>query len=438
MDNLEKGFSLDAEMAVLGSMLLGPECVAEAMLLLSEDSFYKPEHKIIFRAIVDVYVRINTVDTLLLRDTLKRMGEFQNIGGVVCIVEIMESVASAANFKYYAGIVLEKAVDREIELRANQIQAVISGNDSSKEKVVKIQEIALNLTAPAKSETSLITDHLHDAFDSLENTATVNLQTGLTSLDLQLQGLAKGSIYIVAARPSLGKTSLALSVASNIVRNGGGVVLFSMEMSKVQLTERLICGEARVSMQTARQKRLGSDEYARLTDACNNIKSNNWNLFISQQMLLTPEGLLANLRNVRRTHEIDCVMVDYIQLMSEPSVKESRQQQITAISRKLKSVAMQEDLPFVVLSQLSRQPEGRSDKRPLLSDLRDSGSLEQDADVVMFIYREDHYRRSDPEYNPNNKAEIIISKNRQGPTGTIELMFHPEYVTFEELLCRNE
>lgn len=423
-NNIDNIHSLEGEAAVLGSMMLNSACIDKAMTLLAADDFYRPEHQAIFDALVAARAKGAEVDMVLLRDHLKKSGKLQEVGGVAYLVKLGESVPSTANLEYYAGIVKEKALNRGLLEKAHDIKTIAESTDDAGDKIDRIQEIALALGKPRSNEITCVSEHLVAAYEGLEHATSSGIPTGFEKLDYQLQGLSKGDVVIVAARPSIGKTSFALNISANIAARGKGIVFYTLEMTKTQLTQRLICGEARVSMQRAKQHKTEEDERKKMTEAGNKII--NWPIFISQQTDLTPEGLLASLRTLRRQHEIDCVVIDYLQLMNDPSVRESRNQQITAISRKLKGIALQEDLPLVVLSQLSRQTEHRDGRRPVLSDLRDSGSIEQDADVVLFLYRKAYY---EPE--ADNTAEVLIRKNRNGPTGKIELIFHPEYITFE-------
>ena len=426
-NDLDNIYSLEGEAAVLGSMILDSVCIDKAMTLLAADDFYKSEHQTIFSALMAARAKGAEVDMVLLRDHLKKSGKLQEIGGVDYLVKLCESVPTTANLKYYAGIVKDKALNRDLIQKADEIKAIAESGDDPSEKMDQIQEIALSLNSkPTGEGITPVKDHLAEAYEGLEHATSTGLPTGFGKLDYQLHGLNKGDVIIVAARPSIGKTSFALNIAANIARKRKGIAFYTLEMTKTQLAQRLICSQARVSMQRAKQQDLQGEEHSKLTAAGNQII--NWPIFISQQTDLTPEGLLASLRTLRRQHGIDCVVIDYLQLMNDPTVKENRVQQVTAISRKLKGIALQENLPLVVLSQLSRQTEHRDGRRPVLSDLRDSGAIEQDADIVIFLYRKAYY---DP--SADNTAEVIISKNRNGPTGIVKLLFHGEYVTFENI-----
>lgn len=425
MQPTENIYSMEGEAAVLGSMILDGRCIDTAIAILPPDAFFTPENQTIYDALVDARTGGAEIDMVLLRDHLKKSGKLQEVGGAQYLIRLCESVPTTANLKYYADIVKEKFISRELIQKANDIKEIAESPDDTGTKIDAMQEIVLALnTKPQGIGITHVKEHLPDAYEGLEEAPSIGLSTGYRLLDYQLQGLNAGDLIIPAGRPSMGKTSLALNIAANVAQKGGGVVFYTLEMTKTQLTQRLICSEARVSMQGAKQQILSRDDLDKLTAAGNVI--HEWPLFISQQISLTPEKLLASLRTLRRQHQIDLVIVDYLQLMAEPTVKESRNQQITSLSRKLKGIALGEEIPVMVLSQLSRQPEARTNKRPLLSDLRDSGSIEQDADVVLFLYRQAYYN-----LDADDTTEVIIAKNRNGPTGKIELMFHPEYVSFE-------
>ncbi len=426
----------ESEAAVLGSMILEPDCIDKVLGILPEDAFYYPENRILLEAILEARdkhpLKDGKIDIVVIRDALKRANHLEEIGGVEFLVQVVESVPGAANAEYYATIVKEKALTRNLNTAGSKILSMIPESGDIADKIDKAKELLGDLDTGRKEDIKQVNVIMPEAVDQMEK-GDKGLGTGFTQLDFMLCGLHPGDYILIAARPSIGKTSLAMSMAAKMVSAGNGVLFVSLEMTALQLAKRLICSQARVNMHTARQGKMvmSDQELHDLLFAGNTMQ--DWPLYISQSSMLTPAELARQVRTQRRIRKIDCVIVDYIQLMHVPGKNENRQQEITTISRQLKSLAIAEEIPFVVLSQLSRNVEYRQDKRPQLSDLRDSGSLEQDADVVMFLYREEYYRKDEKDYTATNIAELIIRKNRQGDTGMIELMFHPEYVSFEEL-----
>ena len=426
----------EAEAAVLGSMILEPDCIDKVLGIMPHDAFYYPENRLLLEAILEARdkhpLKDGKIDIVVIRDSLKRANQLGNVGGVDYIVQVVESVPGAANAEYYATIVKEKALCRELNTAGGKILSMIEERGDVADKIDKAKELLGNLDTGRKEDIKQVKGIIPDAVDQMDR-GDKGLPTGFGQLDLKLCGLQPADYVLIAARPSMGKTSLAMSMAAKMVSAGNGVLFVSLEMTGIQLVKRLICSQARVNMHSARQGKMvmTDEELNKLLFAGNSMQ--DWPLYISQTSMLTPEELARQVRTQRRIRKIDCVIVDYLQLMHVPGKNENRQQDITTISRKIKSLALAEEIPFVVLSQLSRNVEYRQDKRPHLSDLRESGSLEQDADVVMFLYREDYYRKDEKDYELTNIAELIIRKNRQGDTGMIELMFHPEYVSFEEL-----
>ncbi len=428
--------SPEAEAAVLASMILEPDCIDKVLGILPEDAFYYPENRLLLAAILDARdrhpLKDGKIDIVVIRDSLKRANHLNDVGGVEYIVHIVESTPSAANAEYYATIVKEKALCRELVDAGVKIGKIVRDSGDIAGKVHKAKEVLANLDTGRKEDIKQAKTILPEAVDQMEK-GDMGLQTGFGKLDFQLCGLHPADYIVIAARPSIGKTSLAMSMAANMVSQDHGVLFVSLEMTGIQLVKRLICSQARVDMHTARQGKMVMSDESLNALLFAGEQMNDWPLYISQTSMLTSAELARQVRTQRRIRKIDCVIVDYLQLMHVPGRNENRQQEITMISRQLKSLALAEEIPVIVLSQLSRAVEYRQNKRPLLSDLRDSGSIEQDADVVMFLYREDVYHKDEIDYEPDNIAELIIRKNRQGDTGTVQLMFHPKYVSFEEL-----
>ena len=409
--------SLAAEAGVLGSMIVDPVCIADVVETLGASDFYRVEHQHIFSALISLYEknRGEAIDAVLLRDELEKREPLEQVGGVEYIGRIMESVPSSANVMYYAGIVKDKALLREAITAAGQI--IEDALDESGETSTKLDEAERRIFAVTDKRISGAAVPLKDlvtrAYELIEKRdghIVTGLATGYHALDDKTCGLQNGEVIIIAGRPSMGKTSLALNFAEHIgVEQKVSVALFSLEMGKQQLAERFLCSCSAIDAQNVRK-----------------------GMLIDDTSTLTPLELRAKARRLKSQQDIRCIIVDYLQLMHLGSSRvESRQQEIATISRYIKALARELNVPVVVLSQLNRSPEGREGHRPRMSDLRESGSIEQDADVVMLLHREDYYRRGESDYEPNNTAELIIAKQRNGPTGTVELVFRERFTRFE-------
>ncbi len=426
------------EMAVLGSMLLDPQCIAEVVEVISRDAFYQPEHQVIFDAIVSLFEHksSNALDALLLRDELERKHQLKRIGNEEYIAAIVDSVPSAANVLYYTQILKDKMLLRQIIEVATDIldRAYDSAGDTGEKLDEAEQKLFAITNQKITGSATAIKDLVTQAFEMIERregSHVTGLPTGFTRLDELTCGLQNGEMIIIAGRPSMGKTSLALNIAECMgVVEKIPIAIFSLEMGKQQLAERFLCSNSEIDSQLVRKGMLGTDHYQKLVQACGELSQAP--IFIDDTAGLTPLELRAKARRLKRMHDIKCLMVDYLQLMHLGlSRVESRQQEITSISRYLKALARELNIPVIVLSQLNRSPEGREDHRPRMSDLRESGSIEQDADVVMLLHREDYYHRGDPDHTPTNLAEVIIAKQRNGPTDTVQLVFREKLTRFE-------
>jgi len=430
--------SLEAEAAVLGSMIIDPVCISEVVDVLSTDAFYRVEHQYIFDALVALYEknRGGAIDAVLLRDELKKRKHLDEVGGVEYIGRVMESVPSSANVVYYAGIVKDKMMLRELIGVAGEIldeaynAAGETGEklDEAERKIFMVTD--KRITGAAVPLKDLLT-RAYELIERREGSHVTGLATGFHELDDLTCGLQNGEMIIVAGRPSMGKTSLALNMAEYIgVQEKVPVVIFSLEMGRQQLAERFLCSNSEIDASLVRKGLLSTEHYERLVEAC--VAVAEAPIFIDDTSTLTPLELRAKARRLKGMHDIQCVIVDYLQLMSAGRSRiESRQQEITLISRYLKALARELNIPVVVLSQLNRAPEGRAGHLPLMSDLRESGSIEQDADVVMLLHREDYYHRGETDYAPDNTAELIIAKQRNGPTGKVDLIFREKFTRFE-------
>jgi replicative DNA helicase len=444
LQDLQPPQSLDAEQAVLGSILKDSEAVYQAIEILDgPDNFYYPKHQSIYRAALGLCDRSEPCDITTVANALLKEGTLEQIGGRVYLVELAESIASTANAAYYCNIVLEKALLRRLIQTSNEIvrscytmdQPVDDLLDSAEANIFSISESRL------RKGFSSIKELMPSTFEQIENlqtdqSALVGIKTGFTDLDVMTNGLHRGDLVIVAGRPSMGKSALVMNIAENIaVNQNKGVGVFSIEMSNEALALRMLCGRARVSQQKLRAGKLKKEEWPRLTVAGGSLSEAP--IFIDDSANLTSLEMRAKARRLKAQHDIGLIIVDYIQMMHASGRHENRQQEIASISRNLKVLAKELDIPVIACSQLSRQVEQRGgEKRPQLSDLRESGALEQDADVVMFVYRSEHYlshmERTDPRYQEvEGKAEIIVAKQRNGPTGVVNLTFIKDYARFE-------
>ncbi|MBN2019603.1 MAG: replicative DNA helicase [Sedimentisphaerales bacterium] len=428
--------SLAAEAAVLGSMVIDPVCTGQVVEILSRDSFYRIEHQLIYDAIVALYEknRGEGIDGVLLRDELERRKQLEQAGGVEYLGKVLNSVPSSANVGYYANIVKDKQLLRELITTATDI--LNDAYDVTGESVQKLDEAEQKIFAITDKRTTgqafaikdLVT-HAYELIEKRDGKHVTGLATGFTMLDQLTCGLQNGELIIIAGRPSMGKTAIALNIAENLgVNEKTPVGVFSLEMGQQQLAERFLCSVSQVESQLVRKGMLLTEHYTKLVDACGLLSAAP--IYIDDTSTLTPLELRAKARRLKSQHDIRCIFVDYLQLMHLGGRVESRQQEITTISRYLKALARELNIPVVVLSQLNRSPEGREDHLPRMSDLRESGSIEQDADVVMLLHREDYYHSGDKEYEQNHLAKLIIAKQRNGPTGTVNLTFLDKFTRF--------
>jgi len=430
--------SLAAEAAVLGSMIVDPQCIGEVVEYLTADAFYRIEHQIIFDALVGLYEKNKggRLDAVLLRDELEKRKQLETIGSVEYLARVMESVPSSANVMYYAGIVKDKMLLRQLisaaseilEMGYNEAGEAHEKLDEAERKIFAVTDKKVTSTAVALKD--LVT-RAYELIEKREGRGVTGLPTGYYELDDWTCGLQDGEMIIVAGRPSMGKTSLALNIAEHIgVVARLPVAIFSLEMGRQQLAERFLCSISEVDGQKVRKGMLTTEHYQKLVETCGALSEAP--IYIDDTSTLTPLELRAKARRLKSLYDIRCIIVDYLQLMHLGTGRvESRQQEITTISRYIKALARELNIPVMVLSQLNRSPEGREGHRPRMSDLRESGSIEQDADVVMLLHREDYYHRGQKDYEPDNAAELIIAKQRNGPTGSVTLVFREKFTRFE-------
>jgi replicative DNA helicase len=434
-----------AEAAVLGSMLIDAECIGQVVEMIGPDAFYRIEHRYIFEAIIALYEKNKGtgIDAVLLRDELQKRKQLEAAGGVEYIAKILDSVPSSANVGYYAGIVRDKMMLRELIAAAggilddayNQNSDTPQLLDEAERRVFAVTDKSISGSAVGLKE---VVTHSFELISRRQGSHVTGLPTGYYQLDEWTCGLQNGEMIVVAGRPSMGKTSLALNIAEHIgLVENIPVAIFSLEMGRQQLAERFLCSVSQIDSQKIRKGMLDDEHYKLLADACAELSDAP--IFIDDSSTLTPLELRAKARRLKSMHDIRCVIVDYLQLMNIGTSRvESRQQEITEISRYIKALARELNLPVMVLSQLNRATEAREDHRPRMSDLRESGAIEQDADVVMLLHREDYYHRSDSDYEPNSRAELIIAKQRNGPTAIVELVFREKFTRFENAAQASE
>jgi|DewCreStandDraft_1066081.scaffolds.fasta_scaffold00864_6 replicative DNA helicase len=428
--------SIEAEQAVLGAILLDPRALDRAVEIVGADDFYRDAHRKIFRAMLALHQRSEPVDLLTLSQELAAEGVLEAVGGTSYLAQLAEQVPTAANLAYYARIVREKSVLRQIiqvstELGARAYDARPGEVDDFLDQVEqRIMEISEQRTRPQFSNMS---DLMLDAVGAVESLyqrgeMITGVPTGFTDLDRLTAGFQPSDLIIVAARPAMGKTAFALNVAVNAAQKRGvGVAIFSLEMSKLQLAMRMLCAEARVNSQLMRTGYLTKLDYPKIIAAAQKLST--LPIYIDDTPGLSLLELRAKARRLKRDQEakLGMVIVDYLQLMRGHERSDSREQEISSISRGLKALAKELDVPVVALSQLNRQVESRSDRRPMMADLRESGAIEQDADVILFLFRPWVYDKDEDEH----LAEVIIGKQRNGPTDKVLLTYLPEYTCFE-------
>jgi replicative DNA helicase len=430
--------SLAAEAAVLGSMIIDPQCISDVVEVIEAAAFYRIEHQIIFDAIISLYEknRGQGLDAVLLRNELENNNRLQEVGGIDYLGRIMESVPSSANVIYYTGIVKDKHLMRQLIQAATEILEdaysvpgdIAEKLNEAERKIFSVTD--KNITGSTASLKDLVV-RAYELIEKREGSHVTGLATGFHELDELTCGLQNGEMIIIAGRPSMGKTSLALNIAEHIgITEKFPVAIFSLEMGKQQLAERFLCSTSEIDAQLVRKGLLNDQQYRELASASEVISEAP--IYIDDTAALTPLGLCAKARRLKSQYNIQCLILDYLQLMHMGSARiESRQQEITTISRYVKALARELNVPVVVLSQLNRSPEGREGHRPRMSDLRESGSIEQDADVVMLLHREDYYRRGESDFEADNTAEVIIAKQRNGPTGKVDLIFREKFTRFE-------
>jgi len=429
---------IEAEMCMLASMLLDKEMIGNIVQIVDREALYQADHQIIFDIVVKLYEQNRAIDAVILRDELKKRNLYEEVGGTEYIAAILGKVPSSAHGVHYAGIVREKALLRQLIAASNDILRDAYAPHEKADLVLdkaekKIFEIAQQKVSGAMVPMEKV---LHEVFEMIDSGGKRGIETGFFELDDMLNGLQNGEMIIVAARPSMGKTAFAMNIVEHVAAdNRLPCAVFSLEMSKQQLAQRMLCSRGNIDAHKLRKGLLQSHEFAHLANVVGELaKAQIW---VDDSPGLTVLELRAKARRLKLQHDIKLLMIDYMQLMDNPG-PDSRQQQISEISRGIKAVARELNIPVVCLSQLNRASEGRDGHRPRMSDLRESGSIEQDADVIMLLHREDYYRMSEPDFQPDNIAEIIIAKQRNGPTGTVKLTFLNKATRFENLSAQSD
>ncbi|HET9191102.1 MAG TPA: replicative DNA helicase [Rudaea sp.] len=429
--------SLDAEQAVLGGLMLDEHAWERIADKLGEEDFYRKDHRLIFRAIGDLASKNQPCDAVTLGEWFESSGLADEVGGVAYVIQLANATPSAANILAYAGIVREKSVLRQLIEAGTQIvgDGFQPEGRKSEEILAEAEQRVFHIAetgARGKKSYVEMRAAVHEAFQILSRRyeskdAVTGLATGFADLDEMTAGLQPADLIIVAARPSMGKTALAVNMAEHAaLKSRKAVAIFSMEMSASQLAFRLISSLGRIDQQHLRNGDLAEEDWPRVTSAITLLSETK--ILIDDTPALSPSELRARARRMKRQYDLGLIVVDYLQLMAVPGNKENRATEISEITRSLKALAKELNIPVIALSQLNRSLEQRTDKRPVMADLRESGAIEQDADVILFIYRDEYY---DKESADKGLAEIIIGKQRNGPTGTVKLTFLGRYTRFE-------
>ncbi|KZL93044.1 replicative DNA helicase [Clostridium magnum] len=428
--------SIEAEQSVIGSMLIDKTSIAEAMEVLKTEDFYKDAHKLIFNSILELYQKDIAVDIITLTENLKAKDKLDSAGGITYISELGGSVVSTANIQSYIKIVKDKSILRRLIKSSTKIIEESYNNQDDVLKAMDLAEkeifnISNNRTTSEFEPMNAVLERGFLEIERLFNNKgqTTGVPSGFRELDAKTSGFQRGDMVLIAARPSMGKTTFALNIAENAaLRSGKSIAIFSLEMSKEQLAYKLLCSQAHVDMLRLRTGNLDDKDWENIAKASGPLAAAK--IFIDDTAGITVMEMRSKCRRLKIEHGIDMILIDYLQLMSGGKGNESRQQEVSEISRSIKALAKEMQCPVIALSQLSRAPEQRTDHRPMLSDLRESGSIEQDADLVMFLYRDEYY---DKETEEKNVGECIIAKQRNGPTGTVKLAWLGQFSKFGNL-----
>ncbi len=428
--------SLEAEMAVLGSMLIDEEAISLAIESLDKSVFYKDTHRKVFEVISNLYEDGKAVDLVTVTDELRKMGNLESVGGVSFLMELANSVPTAANIRHYAALVKEKSILRTLINNSTKIISLCHENEGNIDEVVDNAEKLIFEVSDNKPRGSFlhVKEVIKDSIETIDRlyqkkAHVTGVPTGFIDFDIKTAGLQNSDLIVIAGRPSMGKSALAICMAEYAaVMEKIPVAFFSLEMSKEQFVQRILCSHAKVDAHKVRTGYLSPSDWPHLTAAAGKLSEAP--IYIDDTPAISVMELRAKARRLKANHDIKLLILDYMQLMRGSGNIDSRQQEISDISRSLKALARELNVPIVAISQLSRAVESRNDHRPQLSDLRESGAIEQDADLVVLILREEYYNPT-----PDNEgiSEIIIAKQRNGPVGSIKLSFIKEFTRFENL-----
>ncbi len=429
--------SLEAEQSVLGSMLIDKEVIPVVMEILKPEDFYRPDHREIYEVIIELFDRAQPIDLITVSERLKLHGKLELVGGLEYLSNIATAVPTTANAKNYSKIVEEKSLLRKlIKTSSDIVDLGFSASDEVSFILDKAEQGIFDILQKRSTQGFVpIKDVLVNTFSKLEelynNKGNITgIPTGFADLDFKTSGLHNSDLILIAARPAMGKTAFALNLAQNAaVQSHVPVAVFSLEMSREQLVNRMLCSEAMVDSNRMKTGKLEDNDWQKVAKALGPLSEAP--IFIDDTPGVSITEIRAKCRRLKLEHDLGLVIIDYLQLMQgSKSKSDNRQQEISEISRSLKILAKEINVPVICLSQLSRAPEARTDHRPILSDLRESGAIEQDADIVMFLYRDDYYN---PETEKKNIAELILAKHRNGSTGTVELVWLGQYTKFANL-----
>ena len=430
--------NIDAEQAVLGAMLIKKEAIAEVSQLLRPEDFYRDAHKIIYEAMLALFNRNEPADIVTVTNYLDKENKLDKVGGITFVTALANIVPTAANVNFHANIVREKADLRHLINTATDIagmayEATDDVSDVIDKSEKMIMKVANRQNVSAFTPMQEIVMETFDKINTLYESkgGLTGISCGFKDLDALTSGLQASDLILVAARPSMGKTAFTLNIAANVaLKEKKTVAFFSLEMSKQQLVQRMLCSEGGIDSQKLKNADLSTEDWEKLVRTADKVSAAP--LYIDDTAGITVNELRSKARRLKAEHGLDLIIIDYLQLMQGRSKggSDNRQQEISEISRSLKAVARELNVPVIALSQLSRSVESRQIKRPMLSDLRESGSLEQDADIVMFLYREDYY---DPETANKNITEVIVAKHRNGPVDTVKMFFKKEFTRFNDL-----
>ncbi|WP_425059406.1 Replicative DNA helicase [Sporomusa carbonis] len=431
--------NVEAEQSVLGAMMIEREAISKVSELLRPEDFYREAHRLIYSAMLELFNKNDAVDLVTVVEVLRRNEKLEPAGGIAYVSALANSVPTAANVMYHARIVEEKALLRQLINTATHVATM--GYEANEEVAVimdKAEKMILEVSnRKAGQEFASIKNIIFDVFDKVSELyaskgGITGLPTGFKDLDKLTSGLQPSDLILIAARPSMGKTAFVLNIAQHVaIKEKQAVAFFSLEMSKEQLVQRMLCAEAPIDAQRLRIGELENNDWDKLVRAADRLAAAP--IFIDDTAGITVMEMRSKARRLKIEHDLKLIIIDYLQLMqggSGGSRSENRQQEISEISRSLKALARELKVPVIALSQLSRSVESRQLKKPMLSDLRESGSLEQDADIVAFLYREDYY---EPETERKNITDVIVAKHRNGPVDTVQLFFHKQFTKFSDL-----